>query len=244
MLARVRRIAGIRTLAELPSPKVQSVGTIRREGYSVEKLILKPEPEIWLPALRFVADRPSGEISLCVHQDDKAALAAPGGTAESLVKAGQTVLAVDLRGIGETQQTKQARGFFPGLRGDPQDVYTAYQLGRSYGGIRAEDILVCARWLAERAGKDRRKPLHLVAVGHVGIPALHAAALEPELFASVKLVRVLSSWADVVHSRVTENQLVSAVHGALKSYDLPDLCAVLGKKLVVEQPVDARGRPK
>ncbi|MFM8536751.1 MAG: hypothetical protein ACKOES_01580, partial [Planctomycetaceae bacterium] len=42
------------------------------------------------------------------------------------------------------------------------------------------------------------RPVHLVAVGEAAIPALHAAALEPERFASVRLVNMVPSWADVV----------------------------------------------
>jgi len=47
------------------------------------------------------------------------------------------------------------------------------------------------------------------------------------LFASVRLERSLESWSDVVNAPVTYDQLVNTVHGALQSYDLPDLLGVL-----------------
>ncbi|UCF16502.1 MAG: hypothetical protein JSW59_03400, partial [Phycisphaerales bacterium] len=77
----------------------------------------------------------------------------------------------------------------------------------------------------------------------VGVPALHAAALEPGLFSSAKLVRSLSSWSNVIELGRSINQQVNAVHGALTTYDLPDLAGTLGDKLIVEEPLNALGEP-
>ena len=67
------------------------------------------------------------------------------------------MLAVDLCGTGQTQPDKP----------EWQDVFAAYLLGRSYVGVRAEEILVVARYaqdlLKDAAGVD------LVAVGDAGI---------------------------------------------------------------------------
>ena len=76
----------------------------------------------------------------------------------------------------------------------------------------------------------------LVAVGQVGIPALHAAALESSLFQSVKLSRTLKSWSGVIHSPLLAVEQSQVVHGALRMYDLPDLASTLGTKLNVEKP--------
>jgi hypothetical protein len=105
--------------------------------------------------------------------------------------------------------------------------------------MRAEDILACARLVQEH----REGPVDLVAVGHVCVPALHAAALEPSLFGSVRLVRGLTSWSNVIESGLSRNQLVNAVHGALTMYDLPDLARTLGDHLTIEQPLNALGEP-
>jgi len=243
LLDRVRRLAGIRRLADLPAPEVQKVGKVSRDGYTIEKLILKPEAGVWLPALRFVPASPKpGPAVLYLHEQGKAADAKAGGPIERLVKAGQTVLAVDLRGTGATQQTSQGK-WGSEIGRDWADVFKAYLLGRSYVGMRAEDVMVCARYAAGRTGKAKTRGVRLAAVGNVGIPALHAAALEPELFESVRLTRTLVSWSNVIDLRRTQNQLVSAVHAALTTYDLPDLAAVVGKKLTIDQPVDAAGRP-
>jgi hypothetical protein len=245
---RVRAIAGIRPLAELPAPKkVQSGGEIKRETYTIEKLLIDLGGGLCLTGLHCMpAERTkkTGRSVLLLDEKGAAAAAAPGGPVEALVAAGHPVLALDVRGSGETAQTGQ--GYFrPEFGGDGQDWYTAYILGLSYVGMRAEDILVCARELgrAGRSDPESLYPVDLVARGSLGVPALHAAALEPGLFASVKIEGSLASWSHVIAADLTRNQLVNAVHGALKFYDLPDLGAALGDKLIVANPVDANGRP-
>jgi hypothetical protein len=118
---------------------------------------------------------------------------------------------------------------------------TAFLLGRSFLAMRAEDILVCAR---SAAALTPTHTVDLVAVGNVGVPALHAAALEPQLFSSVRIVRALGEWASVIECRRHEDQLVNAIHGALAVYDLPDLAALLGGKVKIEEPLDALGAPR
>ncbi len=243
MLDRVAQVAGIRRLEHLPEPKVEVLGNIARPGYRIEKLVLRPEPGIALPALYFLPEKNdfSGAV-LYVHEDGKAADAAPGGPIEALVNAGKAVLAIDLRGIGETQRTGQ-RYFNPTYHGpDGQDYYIAYHLGRSYVGMRAEDLTVCARYLARRRPRGVGQ-VELISVGYLNSSALHAAASEPDLFSAVKLVRPLVSWSNVVELGFTKNRLVNTVHGALTTYDLPDLANVVGKKLKIEDPRNAMGEP-
>ena len=52
------------------------------------------------------------------------------------------------------------------------EFFIAFMLGKSYLGMRCEDILACARHLGGG------KPVRLVARGELGPPALHAAVLK------------------------------------------------------------------
>lgn len=290
MLGEVRRLTGIRRMSELPLPQCQKTGVLHRPGYRIEKLILRPEPGIWLPALLFVPESRGGRVApgstakeahsglagpaakpagaekegeqkpgaplpppappghkteglatLYVHAEGKQADAAPGGPIEKLVQAGHVVLAVDLRGLGETQGGK-ATGYGKFLGPDWADVFLAYQLNKSYLAMRAEDILAAARLLVQHPS-CRARAVHLVAVGNVGPVALHAAALEPQVFASVTLRRSITSWAEVVRTPLARNQFANVVHGALRVYDLPDLAATLGARLRWVEPADATEQP-
>ena len=241
----VRRITGIRKLDELPKPQCEKVGTLKREGYRIDKLILRTEPGICLPALAFVPQKPGGEAYLYLHSSGKQTDAAPSGPIEILVAAGNRVLAVDLRGLGETQGGKKTANTKQ-IGSEWTDGFLAYMLDTSYLAMRAEDILVCARLLAKGETGVEANRVHLVSVGLVGPPALHAAALEPKLFASVTLRNCLTSWSDVVRTPLATNQLINVVHGALRTYDLPDLLAALsrsGAKVTVADPLDAAEKP-
>jgi hypothetical protein len=238
LLAEVRRLTGIRKLAELPKPRVETLDTLTRTGYRIEKLVITPEEGIALPALWFLPEKPqSGRVVLYLHQQGKAFDAAPGGPIERRVLAGETVLAVDVRGAGQTKST--SCGWNPP---EVNDEFVAYMLGRCYLGMRAEDVLTCARYAAERVAGSRGQAVSLVAIGKVGVSALHAAALEPSLFERVTLSRTLVSWSNVIHNRLNRAVEVNLAHGVLLHYDLPNLAATLGSKLTIEQPVDPQGR--
>ncbi len=240
-LAAVRRIAKIRALAELPKPKCEKVGELKRDGYRVEKLILRPEPGICLPALAMLPDKPNGNACLYLHDKGKETDAAAGGPIEKLARQGNIVLAVDIRGFGETAKSRsQPKGGIAGHIGPEwKELYLAYMLEKPYLGMRAEDVTVCARFLAgyKSAGKPNR--VSLVGIGQAGPAALHAVALEPQLFASLELRKCLVAWASLLKTPLAKSQFINVVHGALKTYDLPNLAATLpADKLTIVDPVE------
>jgi hypothetical protein len=68
----------------------------------------------------------------------------------------------------------------------------------------------------------------VLAVGLRGIaetPAIHAAAVESNLFASLTLSGDVPSWSEVVRDP-TIGRMSDTVHGALAVYDLPDLVSL------------------
>ena len=238
MLNKVRELCGIRRLEELAEPYIKEIDSIERAGYLIKKLIIKPEKGIFLPGLMFVpGGRTSKSSVLYLNENGKAADSGEGGPIEKLMSEGKVVLAVDIRGIGETMRTGRSwtlRHF--GANG--QDFFRAYLIGKSFVGMRAEDILVCGRFLQ----KENNGGVEMVAIGSVGVPALHAAALEPELFDSVKLSRSLVNWRNIIQIGISQNQLVNTVHGALTVYDLDDLREVIAEKIKLIEPVDALGK--
>jgi pimeloyl-ACP methyl ester carboxylesterase len=99
--------------------------------------------------------------------------------------------------------------------------------------MRVEDTLAAADFVAyyQKKRNDPRE-VHLVGVGQAGIVALHAAALHPELFASVTLRDTPRDWASIVRQKIPAGQLDSTVHSALELYDLPDLVRLAGEDKV------------
>ncbi len=97
----------IRRFLDLPSTVVllgaRPAGTVERTERRIEKIVLQTEPGIYVPGLVFVP-KGEGKRPAVLFLDDrgKAAEAGPGGELEQLVDRGYVVLAVDVRGLGET----------------------------------------------------------------------------------------------------------------------------------------------
>ena len=206
---------------ELGSPKVEDVGEIARTGYTIRKIAIHSEPGIRLPGLLFVPDEGDEGATLYLHGSSMKTDAAPGGPIEKLVLGGQTILAVDLRGVGETRLGQPNRDWAKGLFGpNLQPMFMAYLNGSSFVGMRTEDILASTGYLRSAMGA---KKIELIAVGVTAIPALHAAALEPEHFSTVELKGEIQTWQDFFDPSQAWDQAINVVHGAMLHYDLPDL---------------------
>ncbi len=228
-LAAVRKLAGVRKLADLPPPTHTDIGRVQREGYHIDKLTIHTDSGVPLPALTYHPPVPHEDAYLYLHDGGKAADGAAGGPIEKLVNDGYVVVAVDLRGLGELGNSRP-----DSLLGDSKSYYTAYLAGQSLVGLHTEDALAAGHFVAYYKTKKPRK-VHLVGVGKCGIAALHAAALEPELFTSLTLRGAPAAWSPIVGQRVPSGQLAGTVHGALRVYDLPDLVgSIAPRKVTVE----------
>ncbi|MDO4569479.1 MAG: hypothetical protein Q4D38_03745 [Planctomycetia bacterium] len=230
----IRRLARIRPAADMPEAGVvsQRDETIAN-GVRIQKLVYQSEPGIYLPAVRFFPEEGSSEASEvsaardCVlYINDRGKTSAFEEDILPLLERGVSVLAVDLRGWGETQQVGHKYYNPRYLGSDGKDFYTAYNLGKSYVGFRTEDIFALAKLLRESGAR-----VELFGVSEGCIPVLHAAVLEPDLFERVTLKECLISWTDTVENGGYSNTpLTSVVHGALVVYDLPEMRAFLEQK--------------
>jgi dienelactone hydrolase len=224
--ARIR--SGMRSTA--PQSARVTIDEARTEdGVRIERLAIETDQGIVLPAELWTpaADRGAAGLRdvLFIAGNGRAAA---GDSIRGLVAAGRRVLAVDLRGMGETAPPPQT--YFDVARhgANGQDAYLAYLLGKSLAGMQADDIVACGRWLASREATVDRPPrqVDLFAVGLAVIPAVHAAAVHPGVFATTRLEDVPRSWSSYVEEGPLAPRplpLAGLVHGALEDYDLPDL---------------------
>jgi cephalosporin-C deacetylase-like acetyl esterase len=216
--------------------RVEERVSLARAGCHVRKLLFRTEAGILVPALRFAKDEKArGPVVLYVCGEGKAADAGPGGPIEKLVQAGSVVLAVDLRGFGETAPGPSGTSYFGA---DLREAFLALHLDRPLLGQRVGDLLAVVRQLPEQA----RGGLHVVGVGKGAPVVLHAAALEPAI-ARVTLRGMVLSWEAVASTPVGRDQLTNVVPGALAAYDLPDLAVLAAPRpLAVLGPVDPAGK--
>lgn len=244
----VRRLAGVRELAAIPRPEQitledavaqQHARHPMAERASLQVVLLKTDQDVCLPGLlarpykptetnyeREVKSETLSPVCLFLEEGAGQSLRV-GSVIEQRIAKGQIVLAIDIRGVGETEPVGK---FWYNQRfgRNGGNAMLAYLQGHSLVGLRAEDCLIACRWLSEQTGG---KPVDAVATGELTVPALHAAALEPELIDCLELHGGLNSWTDLTLEPLSISPISNVVHAALRVYDLPDLINTLGERV-------------
>ncbi len=231
MRGKIRELTGIRELKELGETGTHEAGKGERDGYSFETFVLVPEPGIALP-LVFVEPKDSdtpAEVVLWMHEEGMRSQSSVDRIMDYL-QSGNCVLAVDLRGIGETR-SDALQWYSSYFAREGQSAAVAYLLGKPYVSMRAEDVMHAARFARSKSNAGGR--LKLAAEGiHVALPALHAAALEPELFGELDLVGVPDSFEPLVTEPMGDLMraypMDHAVNGMLEVYDMQELRRLAG----------------
>lgn len=215
---------------EIGSVRFETTGSVEENGYSVTDVLMHRTDGIQLAAKFYV---PNGEITGHVLYLHGEGMSADEGSI-ALVKQGHQVLSAELSGIGLTDVPRDRRTWGYGRFGrDNQEIFTAYLMGDSFVRMRVADALSWTRHFGDAK-------VELIGIGEAAIPALHAAALAPGQVQRVRVEKMIRSWTEVVSEPEHYNQLVNAVHGVLKHYDLPDLVELT--KAEVSDPVDVSWR--
>ena len=241
---------------------VRHTGTTPREGYRIEKIQFLSEPGIYIPAWVYVPDNKTGVLPAILYVND-GGMESDGmefegeegsglarGILDTLVLAGNLVVAVDVRGIGETRPLHQdvvsrASSVFAG---DPQfnqlsDVetamaYMAWYMDQSLLGMRVQDVVRSVDYVMSRHDADGDH-LHVIGKGMGALWCLYATALDPR-------IRSLISVRSLVSYRCL-TQVDRYVYGAdvfvpdvLLHFDLPQVAAaIVGRPLALVLPTDA-----
>ena len=224
--AQIRQLAGIRE--NLPPPIVKSIGKVERDKYDIEKLVLQTPGQLPIPALMFRTKDGMAKRAATLLVDSRGK-SADSYLIESRLSAGHCVLSIDLRGFGETADSESEIVY---AKGDHRVAMLSLHIGRTLLGQRVEEISVALSHLCRTLDVDGNQ-IHLVASGHAGPIAVHAAALDSR-FASVTLRHSIESWLETVGNPTDMNSIGHVVPGALKKYDLLDLAHQLGDKLMSE----------
>ncbi|MFT6619752.1 MAG: hypothetical protein ACKVHO_19530 [Verrucomicrobiia bacterium] len=203
------------------SGRFESLGSEQIADYTIENIMLHRAGGLSLAAKLYV---PAGKITgqvLYLHGNGMSADEVP----VALVKEGRRVLSAELSGIGLTDVPRDKRTWGYGRFGrDNAEILTAYLMGDSFVRMRVVDSLAWARHFGDAK-------IELIGVGEAAIPALHAAALVAGRFHKVSLEKMIRSWTEVVSAPEHYDQLVNAVHGVLRHYDLPDLVRLTRAKV-------------
>lgn len=147
------------------------------------------------------------------------------------------VVALDLRGWGETAPGAKGEGIFGP---DVTETFLALHVAVPLLVQRTEDLVAVVKAIK---GTAEDEDIEVVGFGAGGIVAMHAAAFEPDLITSLTTESSLARWYDIVRQPLGPQHFADVVPGALAKYDLPELLDQLeNKNVTIRRPVDAFGK--
>ncbi|MER3406525.1 MAG: hypothetical protein C4289_16290, partial [Chloroflexota bacterium] len=202
---------------------VCSLGHVPWNGLLVERLLFESEPGVPIPGW-FI--RPEQEahalpaILALSHEGKAAALE----LAAELARHGVAVLAIDVRGRGETAADSPS----PNDR-DVVHAADCLMLGRWLFTMRLYDAACAFEALLARRDVDADRA-GVAGLGvEAGLLALHLAALEPRV-AAAAVHGGLTSFAGLVLNERHAHSLTVFIPAALWDYDLPDAAALVAPR--------------
>ncbi|MFO7620049.1 MAG: acetylxylan esterase [Bacteroidales bacterium] len=206
-------------------------GRVRRDGYVIEKYFTRGEGNYVIPYLLFRPENSSGKAMIYLSSAGKSAGAGIGGEIEMFVSQGFVVIAPDLAGKGEMGPgALKGDAYFDGASHNLW--YASMLTGRSITGILAGDVVRLTSVL-------KKLNSEVVITGFADqrmAPALiHAAAFSSDI-GSIILSEPYTTFSSLVMNRFYDPHLIlTAVPGALREYDLPDLeTSLAARKIFIE----------
>jgi cephalosporin-C deacetylase-like acetyl esterase len=224
-------------------PTVRAYGSERAGDLLVEKLVYESEPGILVPAV--IVSKPASNpvprpaVLLASARGKRAAWS----ELQALASRGAVVLAIDARGLGETRPTSATKGgSWQEWFGDYDSAMTSVMLGSSLVAQRAHDIQRAFHLLAARPGVSLAH-IFGAAQGSAAPALLHAAAAGVP-FQRLLLDGMIASYRSVAEAPIHRETFESIVPGALRSYDLPGLAAMLlPKPVIIVDAISPMGEP-
>ncbi len=229
--------------------KTDSIATVFHEGIAVEMLTYESEKGMVIPALLIKPQKikPDSPVYLFASDKGKPQCFCDTALPFRLAQKGAAVLAVDVRGIGETNPTAPLR----------LDQYTGYTpqkwkldvlairsaaFGRTILGMRTLDVLRGVDLLHSRGDLKGRKII-VVGEGLGGVWALLAAIYDPRV-EGVVTIGTLPSYRLLISHHYYNVWGYFWVPGALRDFDITDLAGLVAPKPQIWiDPVNELGKP-
>lgn len=217
-------------------------GRYVEEEYILEKYLVPGSGDYMLPAALYMPiENRKNEVVLLLHEMGMENASNEKSLLFSMLQKGYSVLLFDVPGIGSLG---------PGyLKGDAHFDKTSFNqwfagilTNKSIVGMRAEDIVRMTHFIKNDV--EGFEAISAIASGAIGSELLHAAVFD-ESIQHVGLIKSFLSFADIALShQYLPSFIPSTVSGAIESYDLADLMAMLcPRKLIVINPQTSNGMP-
>ncbi|WP_273209736.1 alpha/beta hydrolase family protein [Runella zeae] len=206
-------------------------GKFPKEGYDLEKYLVKGPGAYYLPVLWLRPHAQSNKMVLYISSKGKADIAKKNGAGEQLAQAGYHVVVPDLSGAGELANTYLSGGDSYIDSTSLNLWYAGILTQKSLVAVRMEEIQLITEFIKAKAPTTTTTTA--VGVGTFVPDLLHAAVMIPSL-SRVALVNGLGTYRSLTeHEQYLPRYIPSVVSGAISTYDLPDLVAALSPRQVL-----------
>jgi dienelactone hydrolase len=213
-------------------------------GLEIEAIEVQSAPEVWAPAWLFLPAKPApgrplllvaeaGGRNLRWHEDD---------LYQNLARSGTVVCVADVRGIGDlTPEIGRGNPRYTRPHADEENfAWASLIFGRPLVGQRTSDLLALAAALRPHPACAGRR-LRLAANARLSLPALFAAALDPEIH-ELYLAGAPLSYRNIVETEEYGSPFVNFVPGILKHTDLAEVArSIAPRRVVLAGVVNAAG---
>lgn len=212
--------------------------------FHIEKLEFMAEPGIYIPAWVFVPEHPVQKARpiLYIGEMDTETLGYPeSGWGGELASQGHTVIAVDVRGMGQTRPLHKPydeSGNWVNLFDvETTLAYAAWSMDQSLLGMRVQDVVHSLDFAQSRSEVDISR-LAVIGSGMGALWGLYAAALDPRIQLLIADGGLLS-YKSLAQSDRYKYGANIFVRGGLKYFDLPMIAAAIADRNVrIVSPLD------
>jgi dienelactone hydrolase len=233
LLSRTRALLG-RMPTGHPLVKDRTYNQVLYDGLFAERVVFESEPGIELPAVFLAPAEWQRHFPTVIYVDEWGKqVGIETGIVDALLQAGLAVLAVDVRGVGETAAS------------DFEAATNALMSDRPLFGQRVWDVLRAVDYLWRRiyiGVQIDKGRIGCLGRGLGGLWCLHAAALDERL-AAAALWETPISYHDLIVER-PGFPLSAYLFDALHHCDLPQVMALIAPRaLLIADPVDGMRAP-
>jgi len=222
--------------------EARRIVTTPRKGYDIEKTEFLSEPGIYVPVWVFVPEQPRRDSSvLYVDEAGKQAEGMEFRALEKLARNGFLVVAVDVRGMGETKPPhpdNEPPGTFRNLDdAETALTYWAWEINESLFGMRVQDVIRSVDYMLGRTDVSHTG-VCLIGKGMGALWSLYAAALDDRIRSVICDAGLLSYRCLARADRYLHGANIF-IPNVLQHFDLPQVAAALAdRSLALLSPVD------
>lgn len=251
----ILQFTAFESTGQRPAARPPDTQLFRTEGLRrIETVRLWPEIDVAVPGLAY-AWRDGGQQRRALLWVDGAGkeVALEGSTFRTalnrLLPEGWLVLAIDVRGVGETAPRPTGRANPEIMGAEALLTYESFVAGKPLFGMRLRDIVCAVNYLTARPDVAAAAGVTLVGWGAGGLLGLHAAALD-ERVSALAAINTLASYRSLVAHEHYAHHVSSFIPGVVATQDSPDgyevddvAALVTPRPLLRLRPVDHMNAP-